>query len=318
MLLNLGKRRILPWNRPDAPFTLAGVNAIGGARVEPLVGATSTPNAAVTSILRGGPTTPAQPSTAKTVFAQLTALATVYCATVAVAARQYGIFTPQARSTPRRSRRRHTVGAFDAQLGRFIARRLQINAKIHADDTILELAARQHGVVSRRQLVQAGVSPDKVDGRVRAKRLHPLYRGVYRIGPVVAQYAHEMAAVLACDGLAVVSHRSAAGLWQLMPHRRGAGPVSVILAHSDHGRRPNIEPHCGTPRLTAAQPAAQPRRDELLRTLLVRAAFRMWWPIMRQHAAPQRHGREVPARQRADPLQEAPAVTPPSGSAGDG
>lgn len=124
-----------------------------------------------------------------------------------------------------------------------MARRLQINAKTHADDTIFELAARQHGVVSRRQLVQAGVSPDKVDGRVRAKRLHPLYRGVYRVGPVVAQYAHEMAAVLACDGLAVVSHRSAAALWQLMPQRRGAGPVAVILAHSDHGRRPNIEPH---------------------------------------------------------------------------
>jgi very-short-patch-repair endonuclease len=77
---------------------------------------------------------------------------------------------------------------------------------------------------------------------VRAKRLHPLYRGVYRVGPVVAPYAHEMAAVLACDGLAVVSHRSAAELWQLLP-RRGAGPVTVILAHSDHGRRPNIEPH---------------------------------------------------------------------------
>jgi very-short-patch-repair endonuclease len=124
-----------------------------------------------------------------------------------------------------------------------MTRRLQINAKTHADDTILELAARQRGVVSRRQLIQAGVSSDKVDGRVRAKRLHALYRGVYRVGPVVAQYAHEMAAVLACDGLAVVSHRSSAELWQLPPQRRSAGPVTVILAHSDHGRRPNIEAH---------------------------------------------------------------------------
>jgi hypothetical protein len=33
--------------------------------------------------------------------------------------------------------------------------------------------------------------------------------------------------------------------------------------------------------------------------------FRMWWPIMRSTRPPQRHGREVPARQRADPLQEA-------------
>jgi very-short-patch-repair endonuclease len=124
-----------------------------------------------------------------------------------------------------------------------MGRRLQILAKTNADDTILELAARQHGVVSRRQLLQLGVSPDKVDGRVRAKRLQPLYRGVYRVGPVVAQYAHEMAAILACEGLAVVSHRSAAALWRLLPHRRGAGPVAVILPRSDHGRRPNIEPH---------------------------------------------------------------------------
>ena len=167
---------------------------------------------------------------------QLNALGAVYCTPVAAAVRQYGILPQQARSTPQGSQA-------DTRLGRFMARRLQINAKTHADDTIFELAARQHGVVSRRQLVRAGVSPDKIDGRVRAKRLHPLYRGVYRVGPVVAQYAQEMAAVLACDGLAVVSHRSAAALWQLMPHRRGTGPVAVILARSDHGRRPNIEPH---------------------------------------------------------------------------
>lgn len=111
------------------------------------------------------------------------------------------------------------------------------------DAIIFALAAGQHGVVSRRQLLQAGVSPDRVDGRLKIGRLERLHRGVYRVGPVVAQYANEMAAVLACDGKVVVSHRSAAPPWKLMSARGAGSAVEVIVPHSDHGRMPNIVAH---------------------------------------------------------------------------
>lgn len=108
------------------------------------------------------------------------------------------------------------------------------------DNTIFTLAAGQHGIVSRRQLLQAGVPPDRVDARVKTRRLQRLHRGVYRVGPVVAAYANEMAAVLACDGKAVVSHRSAAPPWKLLSARAPDSAVEVIVPHSDHGRMPNI------------------------------------------------------------------------------
>jgi very-short-patch-repair endonuclease len=81
-----------------------------------------------------------------------------------------------------------------------------------------ELAARQRGVVTRTQLRAIGLSADAVDKRLKSKRLHPLYRGVYVVGhsgPV--EGAPELGAVLACGSGAVVSHRSAAVLWGLHP-----------------------------------------------------------------------------------------------------
>jgi len=56
------------------------------------------------------------------------------------------------------------------------------------DSVIEDFAARQHGVVSRAQLLRAGVGGHLVDHRVRRGRLHVLHRGVYRVGPLrVAQ-----------------------------------------------------------------------------------------------------------------------------------
>jgi hypothetical protein len=86
------KRRILPWNRPAAPFTLVAVEADRRrGRRPPSWARTSTPMRRGPSTCRGGPSTTAQPSTTKVAFVQLTALVTVCCATVAAAARQYGI-----------------------------------------------------------------------------------------------------------------------------------------------------------------------------------------------------------------------------------
>ena len=84
-------------------------------------------------------------------------------------------------------------------------------------DALAELADRQHGVVSIRQLTgPLGYSRSAVDRAVRAGRLHRLYRGVYAVGHTnLSLHGQCLAAVLACGPDALLSHYSAAWLWGL-------------------------------------------------------------------------------------------------------
>lgn len=116
-------------------------------------------------------------------------------------------------------------------------RRMRTQADTEA--TIAGLAARQHGVVSRRQLLEAGIGPDVVDRRLQVKRLTLLHRGVYLVGPLMPPHAHLMAAVLACGVSAAVSHQSAAALWNLIPVRR-LKAVDVIVPRGRRHRRSGI------------------------------------------------------------------------------
>lgn len=102
------------------------------------------------------------------------------------------------------------------------------------DLAISKLADQQHGLVTRRQALRLGLTADCVDGRVRARRFHPVQRGVYRIGPVSVHEA-VMAAVLSCPG-SVASHRSAGFLWNVVPC---PDTVDLIVCR-DHGQRPGI------------------------------------------------------------------------------
>jgi len=116
--------------------------------------------------------------------------------------------------------------------------------KRFADEELLEqVAAEQGGLVTRAQLLERGLTRYSIDGRVRAKRLHLLHRGVYRLGPVQSTHAREFAAVLASGPTAVVSHRSAAWLWQLIPDPGDASPVELTMPASDRCRRPGIRVH---------------------------------------------------------------------------
>ena len=110
------------------------------------------------------------------------------------------------------------------------------------DELIEQLAAGQRGLVTRTQLRARGITAHAIASRVRAKRLRLLHRGVYRVGPVIAPHARELAAVLACGPHAVVSHRSAGWLWQLLPDP-GEAPVDISLREGDRGRRRNISVH---------------------------------------------------------------------------
>jgi very-short-patch-repair endonuclease len=112
-----------------------------------------------------------------------------------------------------------------------------------ADAAIRAFAAKQHGIVTRRQLLSDGIKRHLVDWRVRSGMLEPVHSGVYRVGPVAAPHAREMAAVLACPG-AVLSHRSAAALWQLVVRMDAAEPIHITVAsEAGRGRRPGIRRH---------------------------------------------------------------------------
>ena len=99
---------------------------------------------------------------------------------------------------------------------------------------IVALARRQHGVVTREQLLEAGLGRGAIGRRVRSGRLRRLYRGVYLLGAVVPPLAREMAAVLAIGPTAVLSHWSAAYLWKLLPppKRPPHVDVTVVLGHN--------------------------------------------------------------------------------------
>ena len=84
-------------------------------------------------------------------------------------------------------------------------------------------------MVTREQLLRAGVSRRTVDGCLKADRLRAVYRGVYFVGPFLTPRSGEMAAVLACGAGAAVSHMSAANLWDLMAYGRGSDPVHVTV-----------------------------------------------------------------------------------------
>lgn len=105
------------------------------------------------------------------------------------------------------------------------------------------LAARQHGVISRQQLLDAGLGRRAIGRRAEAGRLRCIHRCVYVFGwRELSWKGKSMAAVLACGEGAVLSHRSAAALWGLA--RFAAGPIDVTAARGR--RRLGITVHEGS------------------------------------------------------------------------
>jgi hypothetical protein len=104
------------------------------------------------------------------------------------------------------------------------------------DAAVAGLAARQHGVVGRGQLLAAGLSNDAIDRRIRLSRLHPLHRGVYAVGhPLVSLPGIWMAAVLAAGPEAVLSHHAAAALWRIRDPR-DSKPEVIVRRRVDRPR----------------------------------------------------------------------------------
>src|ERR1700712_1223549 len=88
---------------------------------------------------------------------------------------------------------------------------------------VAAIAGRQHGLVTRAQLRKAGLSDTGVARELQRGRVHRIYRGVYAVGHTgLSREGRWMAAVLACGGDAVLSHRSAAELWRLLNPGQGS------------------------------------------------------------------------------------------------
>ncbi len=100
---------------------------------------------------------------------------------------------------------------------------------------IARIAARQDNVITLGQLLAAGLGPDAVAYRVKARIMQRLHRGVFLLGAAPpTRMARARAAVMACGDGAVLSHRSAAELFALLVESDREVDVTVV------GRNPGV------------------------------------------------------------------------------
>lgn len=106
---------------------------------------------------------------------------------------------------------------------------------------IASIAFRQHGNITRWQLLDLGLSSSGITHRVKIGLLHPVFRGVYAVGsPPQTPVQRAAASVLASGlhgALAGGSAMSAWGFW-----RRWEEPFEVALLEGDR-RTPGIRLH---------------------------------------------------------------------------
>jgi very-short-patch-repair endonuclease len=104
------------------------------------------------------------------------------------------------------------------------------------------LAAAQHDVIARRQLLALGYTDHAIKHRLRVGRMYRLWPGVYAVGrPRVSQYGWWMAAVLLNGAGAMISHLSAAALWGIW--RADGFEIDVSVPAHVARRHPGIRVH---------------------------------------------------------------------------
>lgn len=105
------------------------------------------------------------------------------------------------------------------------------------------IAARQHGVACRRQLLALGLSSATIARWVHAGHLHTVHRGVYAVGhPNLPREGRWMAAALACGEGAALSHGATARLVAL-DRSRALGAIHLSLPPGSHRNPPGLIVH---------------------------------------------------------------------------
>jgi hypothetical protein len=148
------------------------------------------------------------------------------------------------------------------------------------DRTLAALALRQHGVVTRWQLLAAGISARSIEKRLDKGSLIRVHRGVYRVGHVAPSVEAEyMAAVLACGDGSLLCGRAAAHLLGLIrgnpapdpevatrTERHVPGLRTERMRHGDsHDATTRMAIPVTTPARTLVDLAAVVHRGELAR-----------------------------------------------------
>jgi hypothetical protein len=111
------------------------------------------------------------------------------------------------------------------------------------DRAIADVAAGQRGDVSRDQLLALRLSAEAIKRRVRARRLRPIFRGVYLVGAVMSPGSREMAAALVYGDHAYVSYVSAARLHRLLPLSDRNTLIHITVCERRPRPRPGIHLH---------------------------------------------------------------------------
>ncbi len=108
-----------------------------------------------------------------------------------------------------------------------------------AESAWSRLARAQHGVISGRQLLSAGLSPSQLATQVRNGILLRQAHGVYRISGAVASFEAALwVAVLATDG--VLRATTAAHVWGMLDEH--AGPIRVAITRETRiARLPGVQ-----------------------------------------------------------------------------
>lgn len=107
---------------------------------------------------------------------------------------------------------------------------------------LARIAARQHGVVSRRQLDALGLDRGFTHRSLHSGRLSAVHRGVFAVGhAALTDRGRWMAAVLACGEASVLSHITAAILWGFVD--RAGHLIHILVADGGSRHRPGIVIH---------------------------------------------------------------------------
>lgn len=100
-----------------------------------------------------------------------------------------------------------------------------------AEQVLATIASEAHGVVTRRQLLRAGVTVAEIKQRLRTGALLREYQGVYRVGHRASSIeARYLAAVLACGDGAMLIGLAAAHLLGLL---KGPAPPPAVLTPTE-------------------------------------------------------------------------------------